>query len=149
LNAACAQGREQQIEPELPSLGRHADHRRSAERILPARVLNVADEHGRRRAVLKHAKTIAETALGVDDHAHCVVAFGEPRRELWVVVRDGLGTDEYRIAQRAHAMQVAQIRGTGHIIRIARFGCDVAVEALSEVPDGQRRAGAHGAKGQI
>jgi hypothetical protein len=55
-----------------------------------------------------------------------------------IVDRHGTRTDQDGVAQRAHAMHVHHVLGAGHPARLAFVGGDEAVEALTQMADGDR-----------
>ncbi len=97
-----------------------------------------------RGVVVEHAIVILEPPHRIEHDAQRARPGHEPRRQLRVVGRDGSRADDDRVAQRAHAVQVQDVLSAGHILRFARVRRDEAVEALSEMPDRDRRRVADG-----
>ena len=82
--------------------------------------------------------SLRQAPAGVEDDAQRVGACHVARGELRVVGRDRAGADDHDIAERAHAVQVEDVLGTGYKLRLARVHRDETVEALAQVADRDR-----------
>ena len=60
------------------------------------------------------------------------------RRELRIVCRHGARPHDDGVAEGAHAVHVTQILATGDELRLTGVRRDEAIEAFTEMPDGDR-----------
>ena len=97
-----------------------------------------AGVHSRRVGVVEDPVFAAQPPAGVEDDAQRVGAGHVARGQLRVVGRHGAGADDHDVAERAHAMQVEDVLGAGHKLRLARVHRDETVEALAQVADRDR-----------
>ena len=93
--------------------------------------------HGGRVGIVEDSVFAGQPPAGVEDDPERVGASHVARGQLRVVGRDGAGADDHDVAERAHAVQVEDVLGASHKLRLARVHRDETVEALAQVADRQ------------
>src|SRR5690606_39322802 len=136
--AAPVQRVEQHVEREPAVADRNADDLGLAVTLAARGERFVDDQQRAGGAVAEDAAIGAEAPPRIEDDADRVRAGRDAHREPRIVRRDGARADDDGVAQRAHALQMQEIRGAGHVERIAARGRDLPVEALAEMRDGER-----------
>src|SRR6185436_4339363 len=77
-----------------------------------------------------------ETARRVENHAQRTRPGHVPRRQLRIVGGDRPGADDDRIAECAQTVHVEEVFPPGYELLVAAMGRDEAIQALSQMTDG-------------
>jgi len=109
-------------------------HRPAGRRRLRAPALQ---PQGRGGSVLKHLPIRWNPAGWIQHHADRVVTAHMTHRQLRVVGNRGTSAHDHRIHQGPEAVQMLDVLGSGHEMRVAAVGGDAPVQRLPELCDHQ------------
>jgi hypothetical protein len=115
----------------------------------PTVSLGAAHQERRRGVVSKDLIIGVQPCARVKDDANRVVAGHQSGGQPRIIRSDRLRAYHDTVAKGAHAVQMNNVLRPGDIVRVARSRSDAAVEALTQMADGEAFTTVEAAKGQI
>ena len=96
-----------------------------------------AHDEGSSGAIGEDIPVRIEASVGIENHAHRILAFDLPHGQTGVVRRDGTRSNDHGVDQRAQAMEPSDVGLSRDVMGVAAFGRDAPVEALPQLRDDQ------------
>ena len=99
--------------------------------------------------VAEHGAVAGETEVGIEHHAHGLIARAMPDGETRIVLTHGGGADDHGIGECAQAMGVTLVRLARQPLRLATRRRDAAIQTLREMREHEAVAMRHQREGQV
>lgn len=108
---------------------------------VPALAVGAHHPQGRRRPVGEHPVPQRYPAVRIEDDAHGVGSRAGTDCQLGIVGDRGAGSDDHRVGERPHAVQVLSILLAGDVVGVAGTACDETVQTLPQLREREARTG--------